>query len=160
MASSAQPRWQGIGGGILPAASHTQNIVVQSRFNEGTATITVSGELDIFTVPVLAAVLKGVLGKGADGLILDLAHVTFLDCGSARELAAGSRALPGARKAVIRRPSASVARVLQLTGMDSDFVIARPSGEGGRSRPYRSTHGHDARSRSWRAPAALNRNAT
>lgn len=128
----------------MPTASRTQHLVVQSRFTEGTASVVVSGELDIFTVPALAAVLKGVLDKGADGLILDLAHVTFLDCGSARELAAASRALPGARKAVIRRPSVPVTRVLQLTGMIADFVVAGPSGEPSRSGLYGSTHGHDA----------------
>jgi anti-anti-sigma factor len=89
----------------------------------GAAMVTLSGELDVCAVPAVEDALRAVLDQGPERLILDLAGVTFIDCAATRTLAAASRALPGSRKAVIRRPGRAVRRILELTGMSRCFWI-------------------------------------
>jgi len=96
---------------------------MRTRSREGTATIVITGELDLCAAPALGRLLLDVLAQGPERLVLDLAGVTFIDCAAARELVAASRALPGARHAVIRRMSRPASRLLRLTGMLSYFRI-------------------------------------
>jgi anti-sigma B factor antagonist len=110
----------------LPHPSCDQQVAVHTRFLESAATVVISGELDICAVPSLERALREVLDQGADKLVLDLAGVTFIDCASVRALAAASHALPGSRRALIRRPSPMVERVLRVTGMSACFWIERP----------------------------------
>jgi anti-sigma B factor antagonist len=98
-----------------------EHLTVCTHFSGNAATVIVDGELDVRTAPELRRALTEVLDKGPERLILDLADVTFIDCASARVLAAASRALPGSRKAVIRRSSRPVRRVLALTGITACF---------------------------------------
>lgn len=110
----------------MPAASFRRPLTVHARVSEGVVTVIVSGELDICTGPALQRVLADVLKREPKRLILDLAGVTFIDCASARMLLAASRALPAGRKAVIRRPSPAVERLLRLVGTLTDFWIEMP----------------------------------
>lgn len=100
-----------------------RQMAVRTGFSGAAVTVIISGELDICTEPTLQRTLTEVLGQRPERLVLDLAQVAFIDCASARLLATASRALPGARKAVIRRPSRAVRRVLDLTGMSTCFWI-------------------------------------
>lgn len=119
---------------------------MHTRFSEVTATVVISGELDIAVVSELQRALREVLNRRPERLVLDLAGVTFIDCASARVLATASRALPRARKAVICRPSRVVDRMLQLTGMSAYFWIERPiPGVSHRARPPRPGHSHEVR---------------
>ena len=107
----------------MTAALYTQHMVVRTRFSGAAATVVVSGELDVCTEHVLRQALSEVLEQRPERLVLDLTDVTFIDCAAARVLAAAGRALPGARKAVIRRPSRAVRRMLELTGISAGFWI-------------------------------------
>lgn len=120
----------------MSAASFRRLLAVHARVSEGVATVTVSGELDIGTESVLRRVLGEILRQEPETLIFDLAGVTFIDCATARVLLAASRTLPGARKAVIRRPSLVVRRLLQLAGLSAGFRIETPSA--GSLRPGRA----------------------
>lgn len=100
------------------------------RFSEVTATVVISGEIDITVAPELQRALREVLDHRPERLVFDLAEAAFIDCASARVLAAASRALPQARKAVICRPSRAVDRILQLSGMSTYFWIERGAGHG------------------------------
>ena len=112
-----------MGGGTLTAALYTQHMVVRTRFSGAAATVIASGELDVCTGHVLRQALTEVLEQRPERLVLDLTDVTFIDCAAARVLDAAGRALPGGRKAVIRRPSRAVRRVLELTGIAAGFWI-------------------------------------
>ncbi len=116
----------------MPAASGTPQLTVRARAHQGTATVVISGELDIFTAPALEGLLRGVLARRPRRLVLDLAGVRFMDCCSARVLAAASRALPGTGRAVIRRVSWPAARLLRLAGLWPDFTF---EGSSRRRRP-------------------------
>ena len=107
----------------MTAAPYTPDMAVRTHFSGDAAIIVVSGELDICTEPALRRTLTEVLDQRPERLVFDLADVTFIDCASARVLADAGRALPGSRKAVIRRPSRAVRRVLELTGMSACLWI-------------------------------------
>jgi anti-anti-sigma factor len=86
------------------------------------ATVVIGGELDLVSMPVLAARLSVVLRRRPRRLILDMAGTTFMDCACARLLASAGQFLPD-YKPVIRQPTSAVRRVLQLTGLDAEFEI-------------------------------------
>ena len=69
--------------------------------------------------------LVQVLEKGPRRLVFDLARTEFIDCGSARTIAATGRSLPPGQRPVIRRPAPGVRRVFELTGLDADCEIDR-----------------------------------
>ncbi|MFD9597130.1 STAS domain-containing protein [Kitasatospora sp. NPDC059973] len=85
-----------------------------------------SGELDLDQVPRLDAALRDTLAvrSAPPVLLVDLGAVTFMD-------STGLNALPRARIEAERqgttlhlaRPSASVARILELTGADHVFPV-------------------------------------
>lgn len=126
----------------MPAVPGTSQLTVRARSRQGTATVVISGELDICTAPALEGLLAGVLAARPDRLVLDLAGVSFMDCASARVLVAASHALPGADRAVIRRISRPAARLLRLAGLWSDFRIG---GSSPRHRPPLPRCSHENR---------------
>lgn len=90
----------------------------------GTAVVTLSGELDLSVRSALAELLVEVGAKKPDVLVIDLAAVTFLDCGIAAVLASAARLLPSGRKPVLRSARPLVRRVLGLTGLDTQCELA------------------------------------
>lgn len=107
----------------MTATLHAQHMVVRVRFSGTAATVVVSGELDVCTEHALTLALTGVLEQRPERLVLDLTDVTFIDCAAVRVLAAACHAMPGSGRAVLRRPSRTVRRVLELTGMTACFQI-------------------------------------
>ena len=91
--------------------------------SQGTTTIVVTGELDVVTMPFLAAQLALAARDRPGRLVFDLSGTHFMDCGSARLIAAAGQRLPGGGRPVIRRPAPGVRRVLQLTGLDAHCEI-------------------------------------
>lgn len=57
----------------------------------GRPTLTVRGELDLSTVPELAAAVDDALAEQPSALVIDLAPTTFLDSSGARQLAKSAR---------------------------------------------------------------------
>jgi anti-anti-sigma factor len=89
----------------------------------GTTTLFIRGELDLVTMPFLAEHLTKVLEKAPRRLVLDLTRTDFIDCGSARVIAATGRSLPPGQRPVLRRPAPGVRRVFELTGLDANCDI-------------------------------------
>jgi anti-sigma B factor antagonist len=98
-------------------------IVVEVEVSQDTATVMITGELDLTTRPVLAKRLSLVLRTKPRRLVLDMAGAGFLDCGTARLIASAGRLLPDGSRLIIRHPSPSVRRVLELTGFDAECEI-------------------------------------
>ena len=90
-----------------------------------TTTVIIGGQLDLGTMPFLSERLVQVLEKRPRRLVFDLARTEFLDCGSARVIAATGRSLPPGQRPVIRRPAPVVRRVFELTGLDAECEIER-----------------------------------
>jgi len=104
-------------GPASPASPGRVTIEVEAR--AGTTTIVVKGELDLVTMPFLAGQLALISRDKPGRLVFDLAGTCFMDCGSARLIAATGQWLPAGQRPVIRHPDRSVLRVLELTGLDA-----------------------------------------
>jgi anti-anti-sigma factor len=102
-----------------PASGRAAPVQIESQRSHGTATVVISGELDLVAMPALRAHLAAILRVPPRRLIVDLSGTRFIDCGSARLIARAGRSLPPGQLPVIRRPSPFVRRVFQLTGLDA-----------------------------------------
>jgi anti-anti-sigma factor len=89
--------------------------------------VTVRGELDIATVPLLVTVLGTVRDRLPPRVELDLSGVTFVDCYALETLVASQSELPAGRRLRLRDPSPIVTRVLTLTGLDTVFEVTGAS---------------------------------
>ena len=67
-------------------------VTIKVEARQGTTTIVVSGELDLVTMPFLAAQLARAVRDRPGRLVFDLSGTRFMDCGSAR-LIGGGRAM-------------------------------------------------------------------
>jgi anti-anti-sigma factor len=104
------------------AGPNARSLAIQVDVTPERATVVIGGELDLVSMPVLAARLSVVLRRRPRRLVLDMAGTTFMDCACTRLLASAGQFLPD-YKPVIRRPTSAVRRVLQLTGLDTEFEI-------------------------------------
>ncbi|MGH3207435.1 MAG: STAS domain-containing protein [Trebonia sp.] len=86
-------------------------------------TVTIQGEPDAATAPVVSAYLEQALDHHARLLVFDLAAVRFVDCAAARMLVEAARALPGSQPPVLCHLAFAVRRVLSVTGLDARCVI-------------------------------------
>jgi anti-anti-sigma factor len=93
-------------------------LTIEAQLTAGTATVVISGELDVATTPFLAEQLARILRSNPRRLVFDLTEVGFIDCAAARLVVGARQFLPDGRPAVIR-PSPVVRRILHLTGLDA-----------------------------------------
>ena len=98
-------------------------VTIEVKARPGVTTIVVKGELDLVTMPYLAARLALATRDRPGRLVFDLGGTHFMDCGSARLIAGAGQRLPGGGRPVIRRPGPGVRRVLELTGLDAHCEI-------------------------------------
>ena len=88
--------------------------------------ITLSGEVDLHTAPVLEQALEGVLGLGATSVALDLADVSFIDSttlGLLLRYQERFRACGG--ELLVVTADRRVLRTLEVTGLDRVLKIER-----------------------------------
>ena len=99
---------------IVPAGA-----LVASVSADGMATIlTLVGEADLFTLPVVVDVLARVIADSDGPIIVDLANIKFINSGSARVLARASQFLDDrGRTLTVRSPSRMAGRILGLLGL-------------------------------------------
>jgi anti-anti-sigma factor len=107
-----------------PGPTQVGRVTIEVEARPGITTIVVKGELDLVTMPFLAAQLALAARDRPDRLVFDLAQTHFMDCGSARLIAGAGQWLPGGRP-VIRRPRPGVRRILELTGLDAQLEIEK-----------------------------------
>jgi len=91
---------------------------IQPDLTAGTATMVISGELDLLSTPSLAEHLNQILAGQPRRLVFDLARVSFIDCAAARLIAGTEAFLPDDYRPVVRRAAPEVRRVFELTGLD------------------------------------------
>ncbi len=113
------------GGPEAQAAVQDGRVMIEVESAPGTTTVLVRGELDLVTMPFLAAQLTLVSQLKPGRLVFDLAGTGFMDCGSARLIAGAGEWLPEGRRPVVRRPGPAVLRILKLTGLDAYCEIER-----------------------------------
>lgn len=98
--------------------------------------IRLRGDLDLTVRATLLELLASLPGTRPARLVIDLAEVSFMDCGTAAVVFTAARqALPPGRKPVIRAPRPPVRRLLQITGWDQQCAIARSPRRRKQNRP-------------------------
>jgi anti-sigma B factor antagonist len=95
---------------------------VTAQRNDGVATVVVSGELDLATVPSLSATVAE--HGDARLLVLDLNAVTFIDSTGVRVLIEADRACAGSgSRLVVLAGDGPVRRVLDLCALDGRLAV-------------------------------------
>ena len=82
--------------------------------------LSVSGELDIATIPTLTRQATAALQEPAERLIIDLSGLEFLDCSGVRALAAVTRAAPPGCPVLVRGAGTRARRILDLLAVPLD----------------------------------------
>ena len=102
----------------LPQPTVPTAALVASVSADGTATVvTLRGEADLFTLPVVADVLARVIADSDGPVIVDLADTEFIDSGTVRALARAGQSLNDrGRTLTLRSPSSMAVQVVQLLG--------------------------------------------
>jgi anti-anti-sigma factor len=111
------------GSEALPTGPTEPPVTVEADIRRGTATVVVSGELDLVTASFLGQRVAPILAERPQCLVLHLGGVSFIDCAAARLIVGTGRSLPVGRRPVIRSPSAAVRRILALTGLDAHCEV-------------------------------------
>jgi len=105
-----------------------QRLDYYRRDTHGLALITLVGEIDLDSSPLLHEALAQCLHDGMNTIDIDLASVTFCDChGLGILLDAAHHAIVAGGALRLRHPGAVVAQLLTLTGTDS-LLLGRPVG--------------------------------
>jgi anti-sigma B factor antagonist len=114
---------------VVFVADATEEFDVGVTWESATATIVVSGELDLATCPQLVTSLDGVVEGRPGDVVVDLSGVTFLDSTALTVLITFRQQLQGlGRRLVLDRPSPVVVRVLTISGLLDTFAV--PSSDG------------------------------
>jgi anti-anti-sigma factor len=91
----------------------------------GVMLVVLHGDLDLASAPALASGCEEVVRQRPRRIVIDLADVGYIDCGSARLIAGLARALPAGERPVLRQLSPAVLRMLQVTGWDGSCDVRR-----------------------------------
>jgi anti-sigma B factor antagonist len=116
----------------MPNTSNTPNISESSRaafgissreLDKRTSVIAITGELDLASAPELKWTLVDLLRGGYSQLVLDLSNVSFMDSTALGVLIGLDRNLNAGERIAIASPRPSVAKIFELTGLDTAFNI-------------------------------------
>jgi anti-anti-sigma factor len=88
----------------------------------GCVVIVVRGEVDMETAPQFAAVVDDGL-TASPHIVFDMGGVTFVDSSGLRVIVAAVLRVPEHGSVTIRNASAHVAKVLQISGLDSAITV-------------------------------------
>jgi anti-anti-sigma factor len=90
---------------------------VASSASDGTATVTLRGELDLASIGALEESLGAVEREAPARIVLDLSGLTFIDSSGLRVLLmANGRAQESGRELLLTESTDAVQRVLEMTG--------------------------------------------
>jgi anti-sigma B factor antagonist len=93
-------------------------LTISSEREGDVHTISLSGELDLATVPVVERELQRVEATDVLSIVVDLGDLAFIDSNGVRILlSADARSRADAHRLVLLRGSASVQRVLEICGV-------------------------------------------
>jgi anti-anti-sigma factor len=100
------------------------NFLAHIHLDPQTATLAVSGELDLASAPEFDAALTRTLDSPASSLIIDLSALEFIDSTGVRALLKGyERATGDGRRCSVVNGGPQVSRILEMTGVDRQLKI-------------------------------------
>jgi anti-sigma B factor antagonist len=98
--------------------------LTEESLGDGRTLIAVSGEIDLFTAPDLKAKITDAIAAGCRELIIDLTETTFLDSTALGVLIGALKRLREQDGVlVLVNERASIARTLEITGLDKIFTV-------------------------------------
>lgn len=108
-----------------------ENPIRTARTDDGTATVSVLGEIDFTNADEVAEGIRDALAEWCPPTIrVDLKDATFIDSTGLGALIEGYRAaIEGECRFVVVNPTKGFHRVLTVTGLCDVFAIAEPSTE-------------------------------
>ena len=88
------------------------------------AVLALDGDLDVHSAPLVQQGVVAAVADGAVEVVLDLAHIRFVDSsGIGVLIACHTRANAGGARLVLRSPAARVARLLAVTALDRVLAV-------------------------------------
>jgi len=100
------------------------NLTLTTDRAAGRAVVAVRGELDAHSAQTVDEEVKRLLADGVSELVLDLSAIDFLDSFGLRTLLAAEGAVSNlGAKFVLRAPSRTVQRLLDIAGLTDHFVV-------------------------------------
>jgi anti-anti-sigma factor len=93
-------------------------ITTSVNFTDGVAVVTVSGEIDLATVPAFEAAIADALTRQPDALIVDLTDVDFLASAGLQSLVATRENVAASARFAVVANGPATSRPIQLTGLD------------------------------------------
>jgi anti-sigma B factor antagonist len=95
-----------------------------SRLDDGTPVVAVSGEIDLFTAPEFKRHVQQALEQDASRLVVDLSGTTFIDSSSLGVLIGAHRQLAEHdQPLVVVAADRAVTKTLKITGLDALFTV-------------------------------------
>lgn len=85
--------------------------------------VSVTGDLDICTAPLLDSHLQRTISAGKRDIALDMENCSYLDSEGIKVLIKALRALSGRGRMLICGARGAVTRVLEISGLDAVFEI-------------------------------------
>jgi anti-sigma B factor antagonist len=114
----------GVTSAAWPLTSDLHMLSLTAMLDGGDLVVLVDGEVDVSTAPHLRSFLLQV-DDGERVLVVDLSDMDFLDAAGLSVLVALQRRLAQrASQVVLRSPSASTRRLLQITGLEELFWLS------------------------------------
>jgi anti-sigma B factor antagonist len=120
--------------------------VTTAALGDGVAEVSVKGEVDLSTAPELKSALAALIDGGANRVLVDLTHATFIDSTTLGVLMGGVKRLrPTGGELAIACHDPNIRRIFEITLLDRVFNIFDTSVEGvehlreGASAPQRSS---------------------
>lgn len=110
-------------------------VTVHDDWDEGAATITVCGEIDVVSVDVLTQCLDHVVARQPNQLVIDLAQVSFIDTSGLHAIMRAHRALSPDCPVIVRSPQHQARRILQISRLDTLLTIEEPAQPDGEAPP-------------------------
>ena len=97
---------------------------IETEIDGDTLNLTLSGEFDMGSVPAFRSTVEGEQPPWRR-IVIELGDVGFMDSSGLQELVrVNNRARELGREMVLAQPSQPVRRLLELTGLDTQFTVS------------------------------------
>ena len=109
-------------------------LVIDVRVEAGEVVLVLAGELDPHTAPALRQAFERAVSPGTEVLVFDLGGVTFVDSSGLRVIIAAHRQMVDRDgRFVLRHPSDTTTRILEITGLAERIEVepGSPAPRGG-----------------------------
>jgi anti-sigma B factor antagonist len=94
------------------------------QLDDGTALISLAGEVDLYTAPEFKQQLLEVIGQGAKIVLVDLTDTTFIDSTTLGVLVGGVKRLrPNGGQLALICDDRNITKIFEITGLDRVFTI-------------------------------------